>query len=333
MFSEVVKSKLKNLDIYRKTPKDLTEGTISGGLVSIVACAFMSILFLTELSVYLRTSTFSEMYVDTARGGEKLIVNLDITFHNYPCALMSLDAQEVIGSHTLEYSGRVKKLRLNPQGTIIGGSDLLQKGETSEEEVKKQLTDSEGCRLMGYLSVSKVPGNFHFSSHEFYHNVHNLVEGNMGRLDLSHTINHLSFGDNDDIVYIKTHFSEGELNPLDNLKKIRPSNTQEPFSYEYYLKVVPTTFKTLQGKEFYVHQITANSNEFRTNGMPAVYFRYDLSPVTVKFTLTQQSIYHFLVQVCAIVGGVFTVAGLVEQFLNASVQSVLKKKKTTDLGN
>jgi len=48
--------------------------------------------------------------------------------------------------------------------------------------------------------------------------------------------------------------------------------------------VVPTTFQTLKGKELYVHQFTANSNEIKTMMMPAIFFRYDLSPVTVKVT-------------------------------------------------
>ena len=32
------------------------------------------------------------MYVDTAKGDEKLRVNIDITFPLFPCDIMSLDA-------------------------------------------------------------------------------------------------------------------------------------------------------------------------------------------------------------------------------------------------
>ena len=44
--------------------------------------------------------------------------------------------------------------------------------------------------------------------------------------------------------------------------------------------------------------------------VPAVWFRYNLNPITVKYHETRPLIYHFLTTVCAIVGGTFTVAGI-----------------------
>jgi len=38
-------------------------------------------------------------------------------------------------------------------------------------------------------------------------------------------------------------------------------------------KVVPTTYEDLSGKQLFVHQFTANSNEIQTYMLPAVYFR------------------------------------------------------------
>jgi len=62
-----------------------------------------------------------------------------------------------------------------------------------------------------------------------------------------------------------------------------------------------------------------------TNSLPAIYFRYDLSPVFVTITQENKSFLHFLVQVCAIIGGVFTVAGIIDSVLHKSVQTILKK--------
>lgn len=106
----------------------------------------------------------------------------------------------------------------------------------------------------------------------------------------------------------------------------------EPVNYEYYVKVVPTTYKVLNGEEYYVSQFTANTNEYQSNGPPAVYFRYDLSPVTVKFSVYRQSFFRFLVQLCAIVGGIFTVAGLIDNFLHTSISSLGAKDQTGKLG-
>jgi hypothetical protein len=335
MFGETVKSKLKKFDVYRKLPQDLTEPTVSGALVSIVACSFMLLLFLSELNTYLAISTSTEMFVDINRGGEKLIINIDVIFPRYPCGMTSLDAQDIMGSHVMNVEGSMKKIRIDTNGNILSEEDLLTESTNNAQLtgiIKQQLQDKEGCRLKGNIKVNKVPGNFHISSHAFHDRVHAVVGNDIGKLDFSHEIVHLSFGENHDIQTIQTAFHEGVLSPLDSVKKIRPENVKEPISYEYYIKVVPTTYKTLQDKEYYVHQFTANSNEYRAEGAPAVFFRYDLSPVTVKFAQVQESFFHFIVQVCAIVGGVFTVAGLIEGFLHSSIAKVLKKREEGKLG-
>ncbi|OMJ83548.1 hypothetical protein SteCoe_15516 [Stentor coeruleus] len=336
MFSETVKSKLKRFDVYRKLPQDLTEPTLSGAMISIIACSFMLILFLSELNTYLAISTTTEMFVDINRGGEKLIINIDVTFPKYPCAMTSLDAQDIMGSHVMNVEGSMKKIRLDINGMALSEEDLLKESTSSHAQIintiKQQLQDNEGCRLQGNIKVNKVPGNFHISSHAFHDKVHTIVGNDIGKLDFSHEITHLSFGENQDIQAIQTVFHEGVLSPLDSVKKIRPDNVKDPISYEYYIKVVPTTYKTLQDQEYYVHQFTANSNEYRSEGAPAVFFRYDLSPVTVKFSQVQESFFHFIVQVCAIVGGIFTVAGLIEGFVHNSIASVLKKRNEGKLG-
>ena len=59
--------------------------------------------------------------------------------------------------------------------------------------------------------------------------------------------------------------------------------------------------------------------------MPSIWFRYDLSPVTVKFTQWRESIFHFLVQVCAIIGGVFTVAGIIDSVIHKAAVKIVHK--------
>eukprot|EP01017_Pseudomicrothorax_dubius_P000503 TRINITY_DN0_c1974_g1_i2.p1 TRINITY_DN0_c1974_g1~~TRINITY_DN0_c1974_g1_i2.p1 ORF type:complete len:107 (-),score=29.17 TRINITY_DN0_c1974_g1_i2:55-375(-) len=93
----------------------------------------------------------------------------------------------------------------------------------------------------------------------------------------------------------------------------------------YYINVVPTTYEDLGGRELYVHQFTVNSNELNTAMLPAVYFRYDMSPITVKFAQKRESFFHFLVQICAIIGGIFTVAGIIDSIIHKSVATLLKK--------
>lgn len=60
-----------------------------------------------------------------------------------------------------------------------------------------------------------------------------------------------------------------------------------------------------------------------------VFFMYDLSPMMVQLTEHRRSLAHFLTGVCAIVGGVFTVAGMLDGMLYHSTRAI---KKKIDLG-
>jgi hypothetical protein len=59
--------------------------------------------------------------------------------------------------------------------------------------------------------------------------------------------------------------------------------------------------------------------------MLGVFFLYDLSPIMVKFTEARRSFTHFLTGLCAIIGGVFTVAGIIDSFIYHGLRSVQTK--------
>ena len=60
-------------------------------------------------------------------------------------------------------------------------------------------------------------------------------------------------------------------------------------------------------------------------GVPGVFFNYDLSPIMVLKTEHRRSFLHFLTSVCAIVGGVFTVASLVDATIYHSQRALRRK--------
>jgi hypothetical protein len=153
-----------------------------------------------------------------------------------------------MGSHSVNIHGSLMKYRLDKSGTILGEEvyNVKEKKDKSsgvaEEEdddmpnyemVKKEITNQEGCRLKGYFLVNKVPGNFHISSHAFGPIIQKLASEGFFNFDVSHKINHISFGDDKDLKVIKKKFNTGELNPLDNSEKIEKSRKV----YEYYIKV------------------------------------------------------------------------------------------------
>lgn len=90
-----------------------------------------------------------------------------------PCSIISLDLQDIMGSHTVNIHGSLMKYKLNKEGEIIGESVYktkppgeIQEDESDEEmpdyeEVKKHFSDQEGCQLKGYFLVNKV--KFHLN--------------------------------------------------------------------------------------------------------------------------------------------------------------------------
>lgn len=123
---------------------------------------------------------------------------------------MSLDCQDVMGSHFVNVGAGLYKQRIAADGTFIGKSEPMEEEtedhgnagghnhnnpEIDRERVLKALNDREGCHLTGVLTINKVPGNFHISSHAYSHYIGSLLrESGLNTIDLSHKINHLSFG-------------------------------------------------------------------------------------------------------------------------------------------
>ena len=163
-----------------------------------------------------------------------------------PCSILSLDVQDAMGSHIMNIHGSLLKFPIDKDGKELGseyivkfkeksGSHDAEEAEMPEfESVKNQMIQHNGCRLKGSFSVNKVPGNFHISSHAYGPVIQRLAqEGYFQNYELSHKINHISFGDDAAIKSIKSNFNTGELNPLDKTEKI----SREKKVYEYYMKV------------------------------------------------------------------------------------------------
>lgn len=98
------------------------------------------------------------------------------------------------------------------------------------------------------------------------------------------------------------------------------------------MKVVPTTYAPLGAPVLSTNQFSVTEH-FRSitsregQGLPGVFFFYELSPIMVQFAETRKSLLHFLTQLCAILGGVFTVMGIVDRFVYSSFRHMQKKNQ------
>jgi hypothetical protein len=291
----------------------------------------MILLFLSEFTSFVQVKTSSELLVDMNRKADKLKINIDITMMKLPCSIVSIDVQDIMGTHTLNVHGTIVKTRVDKDERLLekmveikkegGGAVVSHDGHSHEhveqpnyDEVKNAVLAGEGCNLKGQLEVLRVPGNFHISSHAFGDILGRLQSEGVYKFDISHKINHLSFGSEDNIINIKNKFNVGILNPIDGVIKKQIETNKV---YEYYLKVVPTTYADIDGNTYNVHQFTSNSNEITAQMMvPTVFFRYDISPILVRIEQYKQSLFHFFIQICAIIGGMYSVTGILDSLIH-----------------
>eukprot|EP00039_Didymoeca_costata_P019597 m.338192 g.338192 ORF g.338192 m.338192 type:complete len:382 (+) comp18335_c0_seq1:145-1290(+) len=195
---------------------------------------------------------------------------------------------------------------------------------------KAQEQEGEGCTLYGFIEVNKVSGNFHlapgksFQQHSVH--IHDLQSFGRRSFNMTHTIRRLTFG----------HEYPGLVNPLDDHTQV--SNDEGSAMYQYFIKVVPTKYTKLSGMELKTNQYSVTSHKRVMNhalgesGLPGVFFMFELSPIVVQLTETRRSLAHFLTSLCAIIGGVFTVAGMIDSVIFHSLRSWQKKNELGKLG-
>jgi len=297
----------------------------------------MFLLLLNEYFNYRTYNMATLMYVDKNRGSDNVQVNIDIDFNNLPCELLSMEIKNYLGLNVQNIEGNLTKYSLDTSQRITGqkpyelkslgrfGHDHDHIAQPDYELVKKQISNKEGCKLKGNFLVDAVPGAFIISARAFAPTIERLRREGLDRSNVEHVINDLSFGD-EIKRYKLLGFGYEAFNLMHTLKNKRRTNERVPQAYQYYLKIVPTKYQYHSGVSYNKYQYTANSfaeNSF--DRLPVLFFRYDLSPITVEYRHVRMSSLSFFINVCAILGGVFTVAGIIDAIIHKSVLILLRK--------
>jgi len=163
----------------------------------------------------------------------------------------------------------------------------------------------EGCLVKGVVLVNRVPGNFHISAHSKAHSFQ------PGQLNMTHEIGRMTFGRPLTPAMLRL-LPDDVAAAHDVLARTLHVATGQNTTLEHYLKVVHTSH-VLGRRQIDTYQYTANSNNYQDGGsLPSAVFSYDMSPMQVLVQTERKSLASFLTQLCAIIGGVFTVTGLVD---------------------
>lgn len=209
--------------------------------------------------------------------------------------------------------------------------DWVKKVEgVSQEELDKQRTlfqqdrpEHPGCQVSGHLMVNRVPGNFHIEAKSVNHNL------NAAMTNLSHIVNHLSFGEPIDFESRKSKRimkqipdDHKQFSPLDGSSFITKDFHQ---AFHHYIKVVSTHLNMGSSSKMMTYQFLEQSQTvfYDEVNVPEARFSYDLSPMSVVVEKEGREWYDYLTSLCAIIGGTFTTLGLIDALL----YRVFKPKK------
>lgn len=189
------------------------------------------------------------------------------------------------------------------------------------ENMRDQFAEDGGCQLYGTMMLNKASGHFHIAPHKDLHkggmqaglfSLLDLISFTFDQFNITHTVNSLSFGDQ----------YPGIASPLDGQRRVVDDTHG---MYQYYIKIVPTHYQALgklpiESNQYSVTEHMRHLSPGSGRGLPGLYFYYEISPISALVRERRRgSFFPFLTSCCAILGGVFTVMGLVDVVLGSLV--------------
>ncbi|KAL9183244.1 hypothetical protein ACHAXT_005031 [Thalassiosira profunda] len=198
-------------------------------------------------------------------------------------------------------------------------------------QVRAEAEEGEGCNVHGYVALSTGGGNLHFAPDRQWEkegdkngalktlggfldlsSVIEMFNEAFEQFNVSHTVNELYFGPS-----LSSRQRES-LNLASQLNGATRSVADGYGMFQYYLQVVPTVFRFLNGTvietfQYSVTEHTRHVDPGSNRGLPGVFFFYEVSALHVEFEEYRRGWTHFFTGVCAAVGGAFTVAGMLDR--------------------
>uniref|UniRef100_A0A7S1CC96 Endoplasmic reticulum vesicle transporter C-terminal domain-containing protein n=1 Tax=Bicosoecida sp. CB-2014 TaxID=1486930 RepID=A0A7S1CC96_9STRA len=298
---------MKAFDLHVKVAHEhLVKRTLCGAVLTAAFAALSVALVVNEASLWATTEVEDHLRVD-AGVSMPLDVALNIAFPHVRCRDLRVTVSDARG---LTYA----ELRVNLEKTPFPDAD---KGD-----------QAPGCVVAGTATVRKVAGLINIEAGAAAQIPGFRRDGDTAALNTSHVIRKLSFGD-----------------PFPGMVEALGGFTSpprdKPARYQYFIQAVPTVYEPLRGARIASHQYSAtkfvtdveapDANDFEAIMMgggvqPAgVYFKFEFSPVMVRVVETKRTVLQFLTSICAIVGGVFTVAGMVDATAHRTSEFVKKQ--------
>ena len=75
-----------------------------------------------------------------------------------------------------------------------------------------------------------------------------------------------------------------------------------------------------------MYQLVSNFEVAKDSSENVLMFNFEFSPITESITKNKKNLVTFLISICAIIGGVYTIAGIIDSCIHKSIGFVFKSR-------
>ncbi|KAL5504002.1 hypothetical protein ACEPAH_8075 [Sanghuangporus vaninii] len=316
---KVAPASLNQFDAFPKLPSTYKARSGGRGFLTVLVALISFLLIVNDIGEYFWGWPVYEFGMD--RNEESFMaVNIDLIV-NMPCRYLNVDLRDAVGDRlylsdgfrrdgTLFDIGQAQSLQahtrsLDARQAVAQSSrksrgffDIIFRRDPDKfRPTYNYKPDGSACRIYGSMPVKKVTANLHITTAG--HGYRSMQHVDHSLMNLSHVITDFSFG---------PYFPD-MAQPLKNTFEL----TSEPFvAYQYFLNVVPTTYKAAGAKPVHTNQYSVTHYRRileHDQGVPGIFFKFDLEPLHMTVHQRTTTFVQFLIRVVGVVGGVWCCAG------------------------
>lgn len=286
-------------------------------------CRAQNIMSYPTIRLYVNGEIYKDFF------GSRTVVNL--------LQFVVLAETAVLGEPTAEES---RKLTFSDHADValdkhnISGDekDTAMNAERTRMDVWKP-SEHPGCQIAGTLFLNKVPGNFYIQAQSATHSFEPATT------NVSHEVHTLYFATQpppgvkapkpQKVLDESQRAQDGTImvpppreNTISSLSHPMNGNVyvtgETHQAHHHYIKLVSTNL--------YSYQVVQNSQlvHYTEEQAPEAKFILDLSPIAVTYHASKRHWYDYVTSVMAIIGGTFTIVGIVDTMLRTAVNTTKK---------
>jgi hypothetical protein len=149
---------VNSFDAFRTVPKDLAEASTTGAVMTLVALATCSILFICEVTAFMTAKPRTDIVLDSNQD-EMLRINFDVQFYDMSCEHLTVGVWDAFGSERMNITKNIKKQRIDHTGKDKGHA------YTDDELIELEFSDKSFTKE----ELAELDSDWSSSSDQFKH--------------------------------------------------------------------------------------------------------------------------------------------------------------------